>query len=1071
MCNLKKFSSGAICCFFAVGFRLLNAEVGSIYVGRHQSDSTGVVMVGSDQSSSLQELPLPSGVGQLEFVSADGINLFSGYQYPPFLGTVTNGVIQQITLDPRLSQISNFTINVKGNYGIVSGKSGPIDNSVIQYLDQSGVISTFTPPQQSELVSSVAVNASGVGIIVGKNLDRKPVLLQVQNDGNVGANQTFVPYPDSARVSLFAGLLESSPNKNYAIAVGRNDETNWGFITRYNLTNTLASFESFSYPPDLNFEAVSINNNGEAILCGQDAWESSNPSHPVAYFLDSTGTPTLTPITFSSTAYAPMASCAIGNDKALLGGYHRISPTDPITAVIYSYDITSGVLNPITYPDTGGATIAPLVAINTNDQGVYVLTLASASGPADMGIVAADNTVTLVPLTGINMQVTKLMAHSSGIGLVVGELDSSGTGTPGIFFNMANQVLYPIANGGQPNLTVRDATFDGTYAIMAGETASNNAYLAKAEFTTPVPTLQITNTTPIGADEFLRVGVNSSNSYATVIDGQRLVYSVNLSTGGFAPISVWPSGTMLDDVRVTSGPSFPILATSVQQTEPPFAYICASGGITQTIALGLFPATSGLINNAGDIVLVADPALGNLLSTGIAFVNNGTYTLSEVSIPPFAPGDAEFKGATILESGGVIMAQMDTNVDTSYIYYIPNGQLTPSDTHSQSDFYINSLAAVNTFGYYAGEDGNDANNFLYKFTIPILNPQLVSGFPAGEYGEPKVAMDSFGNAIVAATFNNGGPYSQKAFLIINDIITELTIPGNPEDIRFNAISAFLGSLPPGPGPGPIPNPDSGVSGANAALANYIFETNPQSMVYLLPSIVNGTINEALDSIAPSRNQVTPYTSASNQVGVSSTTFPSYLRNQQMVSGLGSNTSVGKLKGDQFVVALDPATQKRGNTSHKAGQRTAWVQGLGAFSYQRAQQQIPAFNTSTAGFVAGIDQMVTDQIRLGAGVTYLYTHLGQKGHQGFSNMNQEDLFVYGSWDNDQFYVDGSFLAGMFQIHQIRNILLTDFTFKATSDSHGWNADPHLETGYSYRFSDSKRDWWSYNSPFQVRSATS
>ena len=544
------------------------------------------------------------------------------------------------------------------------------------------------------------------------------------------------------------------------------------------------------------------------------------------------------------------------------------------------------------------------------------------------------------------------------------------------------------------------------------------------------------------------------------------VYVVPLPAGGSN--TPYTSSFSLNTILLAeNGVDVPLIASSIANTKEAAAYIFDQNG-SPLIAIDLagFKAHTALINDAGFIALISLPEEEVTLgSTGVAFVPAGGGNATVVTISPI--NYPQFYEAVLLESGDLIMAQSDLNNIISYIYEISGTTATISSTATLNSFQIDSIAVNGTEGYISAP-GNQSS-FLQKISIPGLNPQPVAGFPAGNYEGTHISIDSFGNAVIGTHLNDGvSAQRAAAFLLINGNVTEFTIPQNSSSINFSSVANFFGTLPPpGPKPGPIPPLPSGITSSNAALASYIMATAPEAAIYLIPSIMDGSINQALDSIAPSRNQVTSYTSASNQASVSSTTFASYLRNQQMGSGLGGGAPIGKLNGDQFVVSLDPNTQKRGGLTNKAGRRTAWLQGLGALSYQRAQQQIPAFNSSTAGFVAGVDQMVTDQIRLGAGATYMYTHLGQNGSAGFSNMNQEGLFVYGSWDNNQFYVDASFLAGMFQIHQIRNIQMTGFSFKATSNSTGWNIDPHLELGYSLRFNNKEKNQRSYNvNPFAM-----
>ncbi len=81
-----------------------------------------------------------------------------------------------------------------------------------------------------------------------------------------------------------------------------------------------------------------------------------------------------------------------------------------------------------------------------------------------------------------------------------------------------------------------------------------------------------------------------------------------------------------------------------------------------------------------------------------------------------------------------------------------------------------------------------------------------------------------------------------------------------------------------------------------------------------------------------------------------------------------------------------------------------------------------------------------------GLSYLYTHIHEQEGAGHSNINQENLFFYASWDNRTFYVDGALWEGLFQTSQFRNIRMTGFNATAESQPRGWQLTPHFETGY-------------------------
>ena len=88
------------------------------------------------------------------------------------------------------------------------------------------------------------------------------------------------------------------------------------------------------------------------------------------------------------------------------------------------------------------------------------------------------------------------------------------------------------------------------------------------------------------------------------------------------------------------------------------------------------------------------------------------------------------------------------------------------------------------------------------------------------------------------------------------------------------------------------------------------------------------------------------------------------------------------------------------------------------------------------------------------MSYLHTSIDQKKHVGNSDINQESLFIYASWDNKNFYLDGALWGGLFQTKQTRKIQMSGFNFKSTSEPDGGQLTPHLELGSNYSMTHSQ-----------------
>jgi outer membrane autotransporter protein len=149
--------------------------------------------------------------------------------------------------------------------------------------------------------------------------------------------------------------------------------------------------------------------------------------------------------------------------------------------------------------------------------------------------------------------------------------------------------------------------------------------------------------------------------------------------------------------------------------------------------------------------------------------------------------------------------------------------------------------------------------------------------------------------------------------------------------------------------------------------------------------------------------------------------------------------------DELIASLS-LPKKETKNSPLYDSESIWFEVIGALAYQKAQHQTVGFNPLTAGVILAYDHKFTKKWRLGGGLAYLFTHIHEKKNQGHSNINQEDAFVYSSWDNQQFYIDMLLLAGAVQIDQLRNTLMSGFAFRSSSHPKGWQCLPHLELGF-------------------------
>ena len=233
------------------------------------------------------------------------------------------------------------------------------------------------------------------------------------------------------------------------------------------------------------------------------------------------------------------------------------------------------------------------------------------------------------------------------------------------------------------------------------------------------------------------------------------------------------------------------------------------------------------------------------------------------------------------------------------------------------------------------------------------------------------------------------------------------------------------------------NLTTGLQGNNLIFANYINKNAPQDAFYFVPAQFDDTLSRALESAAPTRNALSLYTASNNMFYITKN-LSSHLRSDRFFyhgteSRLYASTSYADLS-----LPEEKDTRKK--------PYSVWFDFIGVMASQKAQHQTAGFKPSTGGAILAFDARLSDQTRVGGGATYLYTHIHENRASGHSNINQEDLFVYATWENKHFYVDGSLIGGVFLISQIRKIHMTGFEFASTSNPFGGQLVPHIELGY-------------------------
>jgi uncharacterized protein with beta-barrel porin domain len=259
-------------------------------------------------------------------------------------------------------------------------------------------------------------------------------------------------------------------------------------------------------------------------------------------------------------------------------------------------------------------------------------------------------------------------------------------------------------------------------------------------------------------------------------------------------------------------------------------------------------------------------------------------------------------------------------------------------------------------------------------------------------------------------------------------------------------------------------PTQGLTDNNLRFANYMNANAAQDVFYFVPALVEGMLDQALESAAPTRNAISFNTVLQNSFYFT-TALSTHIRDQRYMHSRPlpnpSNRSTAQLETTEETEEELLASRCFPNTKTedqkcwaktkkecplKPAPFTVWLEAIGAIAFQDSQHQTPGFTPSTLGGNLGFDAKIANEITIGGGATYLYTHIHEKQDAGSAHINQEDLFLYASWDPKHFYVDLGLWGGLFQTHQNRHIHMPGFSFHSLSKPKGWQLVPHLELGW-------------------------
>lgn len=603
-------------------------------------------------------------------------------------------------------------------------------------------------------------------------------------------------------------------------------------------------------------------------------------------------------------------------------------------------------------------------------------------------------------------------------------------GAPYVSLVNSTGVLTPIDTGlatGQINGVAMNAN---GYGIVGGTGPGTAAYAAFFD-----PSGGLTPLTLGIADGYIsRVDIN--NSQKGILGGQNTGTSAAYaalvdSNGTLTPLAIGIIDGSIRSVGINENGAGIIGGVDSLTGAAYAALVSPLGGLTP-LATGL---DLGIINYVG------------ITDSGQGIIGGQNFTSGAAYAALVAPAGALTPLATGIATGAINRVAINTSgqgiiggVNGTALYaalVAPSGALTPLATGVATGA-IQSVA-INDSGYgiIGGQDGG--NMLAYGALFSPSGDLIPLSIGGGNGTIFSAAINNNGQGVIGGRYFGG-----NAFAALVD--SDGTLIPLATGIAIGAIYGvdilpLLSNIP-------MPS----LSGNNLIFADYINQYASVNAFYFVPAVLDGTLSQALESAAPTRNAFSFYT-ANNNLFYLTTGLSTHIRARRakVISSKSRSVALADLNEDDLTASLrmsrakkaEPPCAKESNQPY-----TFWVEALGAVAYQKPQSQTPGFSPASGGGIFAFEAQVTKNTVVGTGATYLYTHIHEKNHAGHSNINQEDLFLYASWDNRQWYFDGSVLGGLFQTKQVRNITMTGFEFKSTSKPNGWQLVPHVELGYNH-----------------------
>jgi autotransporter-associated beta strand protein len=424
-------------------------------------------------------------------------------------------------------------------------------------------------------------------------------------------------------------------------------------------------------------------------------------------------------------------------------------------------------------------------------------------------------------------------------------------------------------------------------------------------------------------------------------------------------------------------------------------------GATLTFgAAGVNSAYAGDITGPGNLIKVGD-ALQNLSGTcaadtttvvGGSLAINGTLTCPTVTVElnAFLKGAGTILGSVVVQEGGTLAP--GNSIGT---LGVANATFLPGSTY-QVEFNATSADLLNATGSVTIDSGVTLS--LVPDTVSLLQNTTYTIIQAGGgvTGEFTTVTDMTAPALRARVVYT--PLTVD--LVVNLLpLSSVATSGNAKAVGKSLANVF----PP----------------AGSDLSNII------NQLYLAPTVKE--LNYDLLQMQPSQ-----YTGLS-------------LSQENNTSRIQIAIPNALTKICQFELCKNekPCRIREWNV---------WGDGFADIASQSGDSENPGYYGTTGAVLAGFDYEIAEQVYVGLGGAYTYTHLDWDQSRGSGNINSYYGFLYATWEGPYMFVDGSVATAYTRYNAERKIKFAIFDRTASSRFSGNEYAMHVDMGGKFDWNE-------------------